>query len=54
MANPRTVVVEYDWDQKENRMKMANRLNFSFKVLECIVMVDTDAPDMEKAQEVNE
>ena len=33
---------------------MANRLNFSFKVFECIVMVDTEAPDMEKAQEVTE
>ena len=35
-------------------MKMANRLNFSFNVFECIVMMDAEAPDMEEAQEVNE
>ena len=35
-------------------MKMANRLNFSFNVLECIVKVDAEAPDMEEAQEVTE
>ena len=35
-------------------MKMANRLNFSFNVFECIVMVDAEAHDMEDDPEVTE
>ena len=35
-------------------MKIANRLNFSFKVLEGIAKVDAEAPDMEEAQELSD
>ena len=34
-------------------MKIVNRLNFSFKVLEGITKVEAEAPDMEEAQEVD-
>ena len=33
-------------------MKIVNRLNFSFKVLEGIIKDVATAPDMEEAQEV--
>lgn len=34
-------------------MKIVNRLNFSFKVLEGIIKDTATAPDMEEAQEAN-
>ena len=40
--------------KKEIRMKITNRLNFSFKVLEGIAKVEAETPDMEEAQEVEE